>query len=250
MKRAGAALTHLILSAVVAGLAAVLVLALWYPYPFRQVAGGRELFLLLVGVDVILGPLITFAVFDPRKARVQLVRDLAVVVAIQVAALIYGLHVSARARPAVVALEGNRLRVVRAIDLDSADLASAPEGLRTLSLTGPRFLATRRPSEAERLEAIQLGLAGQDIGMRPAFWLPEPLAAPAFASAALPIDRLFTRHPQRADEIRAALAAIAPNRSRADALGYLPILGRRSDWSAVVDRISGSIVGYVPIDGF
>jgi hypothetical protein len=178
------------------------------------------------------------------------VRDLAVVVILQLAGLWYGLHAVAQARPAVVALEGNRLRVVRAIDLDDTELERAPEGLRKLSLTGPMLVATRRPTESERLEAIDRGLAGQDIGMRPAFWLPQANAGAAYAAAAMPIERLRTLQPRRIAELDAAITDITAGRSTGSDLGYLPILARRTDWSAIVDLKDGSIVGYVPIEGF
>ena len=75
-QRLRAAAVHLGLSALVALLAAVLVFFLWYPYPYRVISGGRELFQLVVGVDVIVGPLITFAIFDRAKPRTELRRDL------------------------------------------------------------------------------------------------------------------------------------------------------------------------------
>ena len=48
-------------------MAAGLVFALWYPYPYREISGGRELFLIVVAVDVIMGPLLTLAVFNRSK---------------------------------------------------------------------------------------------------------------------------------------------------------------------------------------
>lgn len=35
---------HLGLSLVMASLAALLVFGIWYPYPYREISGGRELF--------------------------------------------------------------------------------------------------------------------------------------------------------------------------------------------------------------
>ena len=75
-QRLRAAGVHLGLCALVALMAAVLVFFLWYPYPYRVISGGRELFQLVVGVDVIVGPLITFAIFDRAKPRTELRRDL------------------------------------------------------------------------------------------------------------------------------------------------------------------------------
>ncbi len=44
--------------AVAATATAVLVLGVCYPYPYREISGGRELFGLIVVMDVMLGPLI------------------------------------------------------------------------------------------------------------------------------------------------------------------------------------------------
>jgi hypothetical protein len=242
-----AAAYHLGASMAVAAIAAGLVFLLWYPTPYREISGGRELFLLVVAVDVVIGPLITFAVFDIRKKKTELVRDLGVVALLQIAALAYGLIAVADARPAIVALEGSRLRVVRAIDVDREDLAKAPADLRSLSFTGPVFVATRVPNASEKLEAIDRGLSGQDIGMRPEFWLPLEQAAAARTRAAQPLRRLSERFPRRASEVAAAAALSG---RPLEQLGYLPILARRTDWTALVDLKDGRVVGYLPIDGF
>lgn len=245
--RLRAAAYHLCATVLVATAAAGLVFLLWYPMPYREISGGRELFLLLVAVDVVVGPLVTLAVFDTRKPRLELARDLAVIALLQIAALAYGLNAVADARPAVVALEGSRLRVVRAIDLDQHDLAKAPAELRSLPLTGPTFVATRAPTADEKLEAIERGLSGQDIGMRPEFWLPESDTSNAYASAAKPLAGLTRQHPDQAPAIERAVAATGRTPIQ---LGYLPILARRTNWTALIDLKSGAIAGYVAIDGF
>jgi hypothetical protein len=245
--RLRAAGLHGCISVVVAGLVAVLVLALWYPAPFDEVSGGRELLMLLITVDVVLGPLITFAVWNRSKPRAELVRDLTVVGVLQLTALAYGVHTAAQARPAVVALEGSRLSIVRPIDLTDGDLDRAPPELRTLSWTGPRFVAARRPDAAEKLEAIDRALQGQDIGKRPGFWRPAAETGSAYAKAATPLTKLVQRRPVHADRIRAAAAAKSYS---IEQLGYLPVLARRTDWSALIDLKDGSVVGYVPVEGF
>ncbi|MEO6565845.1 MAG: pilus assembly protein, partial [Casimicrobiaceae bacterium] len=62
---------HLVLSVLIAATLVVLVLALWYPAPYFAAMGGATLLRLLIGVDVILGPLITLIIFDTRKPRLK-----------------------------------------------------------------------------------------------------------------------------------------------------------------------------------
>jgi hypothetical protein len=106
-------------SLLVAAAAAMLVFGLWYPYPYREISGGRELFLLIVSVDVTLGPLITLAVFNRAKSWHLLRLDLAFVAMFQTVALAYGLWTVFVARPIHLVFEGDRFTVVHAIEVES-----------------------------------------------------------------------------------------------------------------------------------
>jgi len=245
--RVRAASLHLSASVVVALLAGALVFGLWYPTPFREISGGRELFIIVVAVDAVLGPLLTFAVFDKRKPWRELRRDVAVVVVLQLAGLGYGLQTVFEARPVVLALEGHRLRVVRAIDLDPQGLARAPAEWRRLPLRGVHVLAARDPEPAEKLEAINMALQGVDVGMRPEFWQTSARTAAALLKAAKPLGTLSQRYPQRAAELKQYIEGTGRS---AAGLKYLPLMARRTDWVALIDASSGEVVGFAPFDGF
>lgn len=245
--RLRAAGIHAGLSALVAALAGALVFGLWYPTPFREISGGRELFFIVVAVDVVLGPLITLAVFDRRKPWRELRRDLAIVALLQLGGLLYGLHTVYEARPVVLALEVDRLRVVRAIDLDSTELAKAPPEWRKLPFWGQQVLAARLPHVDEKFEAITLGLQGIDIGMRPQFWQPATETKAALLRGAKPLMVLQHRLGARAAELQPYIAATGRSDEQ---LKFLPLFARRTDWVALLDAGSGELVGYAPFDGF
>ena len=135
---------HLLISLSLAAVAAVLVLGIWYPSPYSDLSGGRNLFLLLVGVDVVCGPLLTMVVFSSAKPRAELWRDLGLVVLIQLAALFYGMRMVWEARPLLVVMEVDRFKVVIAADLDVAAVSALPSSLKPLTWGGPRVVATRR----------------------------------------------------------------------------------------------------------
>src|SRR4051812_10341267 len=105
-----AAPVHLLMSAVIAALVFSTMLLLWYPQPYFTAAGGLTLLLLLVGVDVFIGPMLTVVVFDPQKKRLKL--DLIIIVVLQLAALVYGAWVMFSARPVYVAFAGDRFELV------------------------------------------------------------------------------------------------------------------------------------------
>ena len=134
-------------SACVGLLAALMVFAVWYPWPYREMSGGQQLFLMIVSIDLVLGPLLTLAVFNPRKLRTVMFRDLAVIVTVQLSALVYGLHVVHIARPVALVYEGTRFRTVSDVDVVHEELSAAPVELKRLSLSGPLVLATREPKD-------------------------------------------------------------------------------------------------------
>src|SRR5262245_30915782 len=97
MSRWKAAGIHLLLSAAIAAAVVIFMLTVWYYWPLFEAAGGSRLILILVGVDVTLGPLITLIVFKSGKKSLKF--DLTVIALFQVAALIYGIYTFYLARP-------------------------------------------------------------------------------------------------------------------------------------------------------
>src|SRR4051812_8594224 len=101
MSRWKASGLHLLISILIGSAVLTLMLGLWYPEPLFQAMGGEGLLFILLGVDVALGPLVTLIVFKPAKRGLKL--DLALIGAVQLAALLYGAHIMFVARPAFIA---------------------------------------------------------------------------------------------------------------------------------------------------
>lgn len=245
---ARAALRHLLISLLLALAVAALVFGVWYPHPYGELAGGQGLFLLIMAVDVVCGPLLTLVIFDPRKPRAELMRDIGLVVLIQLAALGYGLHSLTQARPVWLAFEGDRFRVVSIPDLADQNIHEAPEGLRQLSWTGPQLLGVRLVDNADPafLASVQSALKGLHPAFRPSRWVPYESQLAGVQAALRPMAELLDRHPMEADAIRSIAADVS-----LDALGYLPLVTDMvTDWVVVVRRLDGQPVGYLPLDGF
>jgi hypothetical protein len=239
---------HLILSALIAAITALLVFSLWYPWPYRIVAGGQTLFLLVVSVDLVLGPTLTFIANSPGKLKQVFLRDLAVIVALQFGGLMYGIHAVYVARPVAMVYENARFRVVADVDVIQQELPLAPPQMRELSKHGPVVLGTRLPRDAdEQSKAIAIGLAGADIGQRPSFWQPYQQSSSRVLSESRPVSLLLKQYPNGAGEIESAVRASGRND---EGVRFVPILSKRGNWSALVDAKTAEVIGYVPYDGF
>jgi hypothetical protein len=239
---------HLLISLVIAALAALLVLGVWYPYPYREISGGRELFFLIVTVDVILGPLITLAIFNRKKPWPVLRRDLFVISAIQSAALIYGLHTVYITRPVHLVFEYFRFNVVHAIDVSQDMLAKAPPDVEKMPMFGPTLLSLRPFKDAkEKSDATFDDMAGLKLPARPDFWQPYEKAKAEVQAEAKPVTQLITRFPTEANAIRAAAQDAG---RRAEDLVYLPMIGRKLFWTVLLDPATTQVVAYIPLDSF
>ena len=246
--RLKAAGIHLGLSGLVAVTSAILVFGIWYPWPFRSMSGGQSLFILVMTVDLILGPLLTFVAFNTKKPRKELMRDLAVIVALQLGGLAYGIYTVWLARPVAIVSEGERFRVVARIDVVQDELPKALPELRNLSLTGPKVLGTREPRNSnEKWDTISYALGGIDIGARPMYWLPYSAAAGDILKQSKPLSRMLKQYPKATAEIESYVKS--KGRNPLD-VKFLPVVSKFENWSALIDAKTGEVFGYVPYDGF
>ena len=245
--RLRASAIHLLLSGAIAALCALLVFGIWYPYPYREISGGRELFQIVILVDIILGPLITFTVFNRAKPIKELRRDLTIVVLLQIAALAYGLWTVSAARPVHMVFEIDRFRVVHAIDVPAELLNRTPTGVDALPLTGPTLLAVRPFRDAnEGMEATFAALQGAPLAARPDLWESYAQATPRVLRAAHSVALLKSRFPDSAAEIDQLVAAAGGNPQTAV---YLPLVGRESFWTVLMDP-AANVLGALPLDSF
>ena len=239
---------HFALSLVVAALSAALVFGLWYPYPYREISGGRELFFLIVAVDVVMGPLLTFAVFNRKKPIKKLKLDLFIIVVLQLAALGYGLWAVFVSRPAYLVYEYDRFRVVHVIEIDPARLDTAPLALRALPVTGPGMLSLREFKDGKESGEFTFdAIAGVALSTRPELWQSYETARPKILEKAKPLSALKKRFAEQAADIDKAISST----SRPEAqLRYVSMVGRKSFWTVLIDGTTAEPLAFLSIDSF
>ena len=239
---------HFCVSLLMASFAAFLVFHLWYPNPYREVSGGRELFLLLVAVDIVIGPVLTIIVFNQNKPRLELRKDLFLVGVIQIAALAYGLWSVFAARPVHMVFEYDRFRMVHAVDVDPQLLVRSPENVAAMPMTGPTLLALRPFKDAkESMEATMAAFQGLSLASRPELWMPYGDATEMVLKEARPAMLLLQRFNSRSQEIQQVLQGV--DRSVQDVV-YLPLARRKSFWTVFLDPVTAEVLTIMALDSF
>lgn len=239
---------HLIGGVVAASAIAILLFFIWFPWPYDEFSGGRNLFLMLIGVDVVCGPLLTLVLITEKKSKKLLVLDISLVLLIQVAAMTYGLHIAWQARPIYLVAEIDRFKAITKGELSDSDIQKLPPDLRSNFWKQPMVVGIRPPVSIEEKNRVLFDSVkgGRDYAERPEFYVTyDELVAKKSFAAGRNIADFIQKYPALAkwateysDRIKIPISEIR----------YLPIVARE-DWIAILDQ-NGYIVEFLKGEGF
>lgn len=221
---------HLLISIAVAAAVLTLMLSLWFPGPLFEASGGNDLLFILVGVDVTVGPLITLVIFRSGKRGLKF--DLAVIGALQIGALAYGMHAVYLARPAFIVFVADQFQVASAAQLDPEELAKAkyPE-FRQPPLGGPMLAFADLPTDPAELRRFAIvGLGGHDLQEFPRLFVPYADRTAQVLAKSWTLARMRQLEPQAGKVVDAWLAQSG---TREADVRYVPMRARRA-WLAVL----------------
>lgn len=245
MTRKKAFLTHLAVSACIGATVAVLILFLWYPDFYFKASGAEILMATLIFVDVVIGPALTLLLFKPGKPGLAF--DMTVIFVLQVAALIYGLHVIVGSRPVFLVAAIDRFVVISANQVDLEEWPDNPSSpYRHLSLSGPDVVGLKLPEDvAERNRLTFLEIGGRPSEAMPKLYVPYADAASMLIERAKPFSSLL----QRTDS-EAAVAQAWLNNSgfQADDVVWVPMQARKREMVMVMDLESSQPVAALPLN--
>ena len=239
MRRIRAVAIHLAICLAVGGVLLALFWKIWYPAPLFNAVGGLEIFLMLLAIDVALGPLLTLIVYKEDGWRLRF--DLAVIGIVQFSAMVYGAHTLFEGRPVYVAALGKRFEVVSAAEVAQQELDTARQ---TLPLWGPKWVGTKTAEDKQERERILFSaLAGSDYGHFPQHHIPLEDMRDEILQNAKPISALRKLNTGVDNDITAWLA----DRGYTDATAvFQGLRAREQEMTVVLDAKSAKVVGVAP----
>jgi hypothetical protein len=239
--RWSAAGLHFLISIVIAAAVIAVMLFLWYPAPYFQVMGGSGLLMLVVGIDVVLGPLMTLIIFNTKKKSLKF--DLMCVAIVQVMALAYGVSTMFQARPVYTVFNNDRFDVVIAADMNDKERAKVVDAaFKSLSLTGPQMVAMETPSDMNEIRRMLD--SGIDSRAFSQYYVSYDSKAKEAATASKPLTHIQKTNPTNAEKLKAFLTTKALDESK---VGFLPLYTRNEDMTVVLDRETGKILAIAPV---
>ncbi|UAY37472.1 type IV pilin accessory protein [Moraxella osloensis] len=232
-------LVHIITSVIIAFLLTLLVLFIWYPSPLATAVGVTHIFLMLLVIDVILGPLLGLLVYKEGKKTLKF--DLSTIILIQIAALCYGVFSIEQGRPAWLVYNVDRFELVRKNELINTNIQQVQPQFQQPSWFKPQYVATEFAKDTQQRndEMFAEVFSGISIAQRPERYVELTQAKTQIQQRALPLVELQQFNPKT--DVEKTLAKYP----KADA--WLPLKANAVDMVVLVNKESASIIKIVDL---
>ena len=231
--------SHLSISFLIALLVIGLVFFVWYPAPLAKAVGVTNIFLMMLAIDVIVGPILGWLVYQEGKKTLKF--DLSVIILIQIAALCYGVFSIEQGRPAWLVYNVDRFELVRKNELVDTNIQQAQPQFQQPSWFKPQYVATEFAKDIQQRndEMFAEVLGGISIAQRPERYVELTQVTTQIQQRALPLKELEQYNPKT--DVEKTLAKYP----KADA--WLPLKANAVDMVVLVNKESASIIKIVDL---
>ena len=221
-------LSYLAISLFIATMALLLVFIFWYPFPLSKAVGVTHLFLMMLVIDVIVGPILGFIVYKEGKKSLKF--DLTIIILIQLLALGFGLYKIAEGRPVWIVFNVDRFELVKNNEVIIQHIEKIPEPFRQNSYLKPKFAATQFASDAKTRTADLMTelVDGVSIAQRPERYIPLEKAKNQILKRSQPLN-LLNKYNTR-QQVEQILSQYP------DAKTYLPLSATKQDMTVLLNR--------------
>jgi hypothetical protein len=200
----------------------------WYRWPGWYLTDVTEVVAVMIGVDIVVGPLLTLMIANQKKSRRELTRDVAMIVVVQLCALIYGSVSLWNGRPLYYAFSENVIQLVQAYDIDVHEVKA---GLQTNPALAPHWYrlpqwiwAPLPQDPEERQKIISSAISGgDDVISLPDYYKPWPEGLPSLRGQLKRVDDVNYFGPTEKKKLKARMKAAGFD---TELLNAIPMSGR------------------------
>jgi len=234
---------HLIISAFLLTLILLYTFLIWYPSPYAEISGIQKIIAVLIGVDLVLGPLLTFIVYKKNKPRLKL--DLTLIATVQISALIYGVHSIYQGHPAFVVFAIDRFELIAAKDINPSQ--ARHQEFRISKLWLPKLAFVVPPSDRKEhnrllFEVLFQGKPGMQ--WRPQYYEPMDNHLQEIIEKNWSPNAIFNSEEKK----RKLLEFLRRYDQKEANLAFYPLTGKQKDVVIALERNTGNIIGTIDVN--
>ncbi len=129
-----------------------LILEQWYPGIFFEIEGGWDGIKLMAAVDLVLGPSLTFIIFNHLKTKKEIIFDLSLIAIMQIGALVWGGVQVYSERPVALVFWENTFYTVTQDYFDQQNISK--QQLQMFDSNQPLIIYAHKPENQLELAAM------------------------------------------------------------------------------------------------
>lgn len=241
-KKTKAFLVHLFLSILLISSFFLFAIYQWFPSSSLELSGIKDVLFIIIGVDLVLGPVLTFLVFNPTKTSLKF--DLGAIIFLQLSMFIFGAYTVYIAHPVYLTFTIDRFTLVSARD-------ASPQKAKFEEYIIPKYskavYAYVEPPKTikERNELLFSSLkGGLDLDAFSEYYLPYDENIKKIVEKGWDIDKIFTTSEQKEK-----LSVFLQNKNLLlEDITFLPAQGKAKFMTYVLDKKTAKLVGVFDID--
>lgn len=232
-------LSHLSISAVVAFIVLGLIFFIWYPTPLATAVGVTELFFMMLVIDVIIGPILGMLVY--KEAKKTLKFDLSIIIALQIAALGYGVYSIEQGRPVWLAYNVDRFEMIRKNEVITDHIDQALAQFQHTPWLKPQYVAVQFAQDKKQREEDMFAevLAGISLAQKPERYVDFTQAKASIKQQAQPLALLNDFNDPNA--VKMTLIQYP------QANAFIPLKANALDMTVLVNKNTGDIIKIVDL---
>ncbi len=230
---------HLSVSILIALIIIGIVFFIWYPSPLATAVGVTQIFLMMLAIDVIVGPVLGLLVYKEGKKTLKI--DLSIIIALQISALGYGIYSIEQGRPVWVAYNVDRFELVRKNEIIDDHIDKASPQYQQISWFKPQYVAVEFAKDANvrNDDLFAEALGGISIAQKPERYVDFVQAKPQLQQRTKSlkelnqyndvkqVERIVSKYPQ--------------------ATGFVPLKANAVDMTVLINKEKGEVVKIVDL---
>ena len=232
---------HLLSSVTFISAFMLLIYFLWFPEEAMKLTGIIKIFMTLIAIDIIIGPLLTYIVYNPKKKSLKF--DLSTIVVMQLAAFSYGAYTIYQAHPVYITYTVDRFSLVSARDANPQ--AAVFDEYKVSTLGKPVLAYAQSPDDPDKRNELLMSVVMEgalDLDARAEYYQPYKANINQIIQRSLDPELLFTTPVER------EYLSIYLRKYTRDTLAFLPIQGKANSMVYVLEKATGNPLGMIDVD--
>lgn len=233
---------HLVLSTLLISSFFLFAIYQWFPNSTLELSGIKQVLFIIIGADLVLGPALTFLVFNPAKKSLKF--DLGAILVLQLSMFIFGVYTVYTAHPVYITFTVDRFTLVSARDASPEKAKFEEYKISKYSKAVYAYVESPKSRKARNDLLFNSVQGGLDLDALSEYYLPFEENISNIISMEWNSEKIFVT----AEQQELLHAFLKEKNLTLREIAFLPAQGKAKFMTYAVDKKTAKPIGVFDID--